>query len=279
MTAHETSPPRPSDGSTAAPAAALSGLLAADRPLTWVIAGDSVAQGARWTAGERDYAQHLEERVRYELARYADAFTRTAVSGWRTGDVAGTLDRVTRPEPDIVSLGIGLNDTKLGPAHLADFDRGLRDVVARLRSAGALVLLHLPNPVRPQAPPELIGPLPEYVAAMRAVGRDTGCVVVDHYTPWTGAGDGWAPAAWMGDPIHPNGRGHKVMAGTLLRTLGLWDDASECCALTVAAGLPDGPGGPDSPGGSDGPGDAGGSDGPGDSGGPSAAEGSGAPTA
>lgn len=234
MTAHQTPDPRPSGSSTAAHTA----LLTADRPLTWVIAGDSVAQGARWTAGERDYAQILEERVRYELARYRDVFARTAVSGWRTRDVADALSRIIRLAPDVVSLGIGLNDAKLGHDHLADFDQGLRDVVARLRSAGALVLLQLPNPVRPDASPEQIQTLPDFVEVMRTVGRDTGSVVVDHYTPWLSAGDGWAPAAWMGDHTHPNGRGHRVMAGTVLRALGAWDDASECCALSTAAQLP-----------------------------------------
>lgn len=234
VTDHHTPDPRPSGGTPAAAA-----LLADDRPLTWVTAGDSVAQGARWTAGERDYAQLLEERIRYELTRYEDVFARTAVSGWRARDVADTLSRITRLAPDVVLLGIGLNDTKLGPDHLTAFDRTLRDVITHLQSAGALVLLQLPNPVRPDAPPELIAPLPGYVAAMRAAGLATGCVVVDHHTPWLRAGDGWAPAAWMGDSTHPNGRGHRVMAGTILRAVDAWDDASECCALSTAAQLPD----------------------------------------
>ncbi|WP_329373496.1 Gfo/Idh/MocA family oxidoreductase [Streptomyces sp. NBC_00669] len=231
MTAHHAPAPPPSGSS----AAALAALLTADRPLTWVTAGDSVAQGARWTAGERDYAQILEERVRYELARHRDVFARTAVSGWRARDVADTLARITRLAPDVVSLGVGLNDAKLGPDHLADFSRTLREVIARLRSAGALVLLQLPNPVRPDAPPEQIAPLPDFVEAMREAGQATGSVVVDHYTPWLRAGDGWAPARWMGDSTHPNGRGHRVMAGAILRAAGAWDDASECCALGTAA--------------------------------------------
>lgn len=207
----------------------LSDLLASGSPLTWVTAGDSVAQGARWTAGARDYAQLLEERVRYELGRPGDTFARTAVSGWRITDVLGGIEHVDRLAPDVVLLGVGLNDAKLGTAGLPGFTRSYQEAVEHLRARGALVLVQTPNAVRPDAHATLRACLPAYVDAIRTLGERCGAAVVDHHRVWSERGDGQAPGRWMADPTHPNAHGHRVMARTLFEECGLWDEASECC--------------------------------------------------
>ncbi len=205
----------------------------ASGPRVWLTAGDSVAQGARWTAGARDWAQLLEERVRYELGRSDDVFVRTAASGWRTADVLAGLPAVRRWRPDVVLLGVGLNDAKYGgegylPRFRGDFGR----LLDQLGAGGATVVVQSPNRVRPEADAILIHWLPAYAAAIVETAADRGVAIVDHYGAW-GVRGRWAPAEWMADPIHPSGTGHRVMARTLFTACGLWDPASECCRLTI----------------------------------------------
>ena len=216
----------------AAPAARLRARLAADDPLIWVTAGDSVAQGARWTAGQRDYAQLLEERVRFELERSSDVFCRTAVSGWRIGDVFDSLDSLDRLRPDIVSIGVGINDANLGPAHQAAFRRTYQEVLTHLSSRDTLVIVQVPNTVQTSAEPVLRDSLPSYVESIREIGRRSSALVVDHFQVWSDAGDS-ANAEWMADSLHPNARGHRVLARTLFEACDLWDEAAACCQLTV----------------------------------------------
>lgn len=213
----------------AAPAVRLRARLAADDPVGWVIAGDSVAQGARWTAGHRDYAQLLEERVRFELGRGGDVFCRTAVSGWRIDDVFGDLARLDRLRPDIVSIGVGLNDARLGPSNHASFCRTYERVLAHLGSRGALVIVQLPNTVLASAEPILRESLPGYAESIRELGHGSGALVVDHFQVWSDAIDS---AEWMADSLHPNALGHRVLAHTLFKACDLWDEAAPCCQLT-----------------------------------------------
>lgn len=218
----------------AAPVARLRALLTADRPLTWVTAGDSIAQGARWTEGHRDYAQLLEERVRFELGRSGDIFCRTAVSGWRVSDVFDTLDTLDRLQPDIVSIGVGVNDATLGPANHAAFCHTYQKVLTHLTSRDTLVIVQVPNTVLADAEPVLRESLPTYVDSIREIARRSNALVVDHFQVWSDAIHS-ADTEWMADSLHPNARGHRVLARTLFEACGLWDEAAECCQLTMVS--------------------------------------------
>ena len=46
--------------------------FAAEKPVKWLFAGDSITHGALHTFGQRDYAQLFNERVRYEMGRPQD---------------------------------------------------------------------------------------------------------------------------------------------------------------------------------------------------------------
>lgn len=208
--------------------------LSTPDPLRWLTIGDSVAQGARWTGAARDYVQLLEERVRYELERYPDTFVRAAVSGARTTDTLRTLPAALAVEPDVVLVGLGLNDAKSGPGGLAEFERRFDELAATVITAGALPVLQTPNAVGPGADPVLAANLDGYAAVIRTVALRREVPLVDHLTYWTGAGSGGAPAEWMADPTHPNGRGHRMLAARLLSVCGLFAADSRLCALLDA---------------------------------------------
>ncbi|PZG20490.1 SGNH/GDSL hydrolase family protein [Nonomuraea aridisoli] len=183
-------------------------------PVTWLFAGDSIVQGARWTDGARGYAELFTERVRYELGRRMDAVINTGVSGWRATDLAEHLERaVLHHRPDVVLVGVGVNDSQAGAGGLTAFAEVLSGIVSRVRQAGALVVLQTPVPVLPEAPPERVKWFAPYAQSVRDVAAGQETVLVDHAAHWAAHAD----RSWYGDPTHPNAAGHREMARTLLK--------------------------------------------------------------
>ncbi|QFY05796.1 SGNH/GDSL hydrolase family protein [Nonomuraea phyllanthi] len=187
---------------------AIKGLLARAAPVTWVFAGDSIVQAARWTEGARGYVELFSERVRYECGRSLDAVINTGVSGWRSADLAAHLDRaVLRHAPDVTVIGLGTNDAKGLPVD--EYVAVMVPIIARVREAGSRMALQTPVP----------GPIegiPAYAAAIRELAAEQGTALVDHHARWQPA-----DPRWYGDPTHPSAEGHRVMARTLIDALGV----------------------------------------------------------
>ncbi|MER5336700.1 SGNH/GDSL hydrolase family protein [Micromonospora sp. NPDC002717] len=215
------------------PHPALTAVIARQTPLTWAFIGDSVTAGTWHTYGARSYPELFTERLR-ELGRTADAFVNTAVSGYTVTDLDERLERLAlRFRPDVVVVGIGLNDTKHGEAGLAKFSSTYRSVVERLRTgADSLVVVQTPNDTLSTAPEHVVEHLPRYVDAVRAVATDTAAPLVDHYAVWTDT-DRPAPEHWYAMGCHPGQHGHRAMARTLLGAFGAWDPTSRSGRLTI----------------------------------------------
>ena len=187
---------------------AIKDLLAGNAPVTWVFAGDSIVQASRWTGGVRGYVELFAERVRYDRGRTLDAVINTGVSGWRATDLAANLDRaVLRHAPDVTVIGIGTNDAK--DVRIEDYRAVLVSIIDRIRKAGSRVALQTPVPGPVDA-------IPAFAAANRELADEQNAALIDHYARWQPA-----DPRWYGDPTHPNAEGHRVMARTLIGTLGL----------------------------------------------------------
>ncbi|MFG1912268.1 SGNH/GDSL hydrolase family protein [Kribbella sp. NPDC048928] len=227
---------------TSTPAGSVAGRLATGAPLTWLFTGDSVTAGEQHTYGHRDFSQLFEERIRYELGRGTDTVVNTAKSGWTADVLARMLDHaVLRWNPDLVIVGLGLNDCHDGEAGRDRFRMRYADVVDRIIAAGAHPVLQTPNGVLPSSPEARTGALPGYAEDIRALATARGCTLIDHQLVWTRAER--ATQAWISEGCHPNGYGHIVMAHTLLRSLGLFDPRSHLGRLHVPYGdLADGAG-------------------------------------
>jgi len=214
-------------------------LLDAPDPVVWLFTGDSVTQGGRHLHGWRSYPELFGERVRIELGRTRDVVVNTAVGGWQVGDVAGDLHRsVTRFAPDVVLLGLGLNDSRHESAGVAGFAERYRDLCRRIADAGALPVPQTPNGGLPTSAPFVRPHLPAYADAIRGVAADLGLPLVDHFAVWQAAdapvdGEPGLMEHWMSQGCHPNGHGHRVMAHTVFRALGIFDPASPTCRLDV----------------------------------------------
>jgi len=222
---------------TPTPTSPVGRLMATSAPLTWLFTGDSVTAGEQHTYGQRDFTQLFEERIRYELGRRADAVVNTATSGWTADELCTMLDHaVLRWKPDLVIVGIGLNDCRNGEAGRARFRTKYASVIDRIIAAGAHPILQTPNGVLPSSPEARAGALPGYAGDIRALATARGCTLIDHQKVWAQAERTGSARAWISEGCHPNRYGHLVMAHTLLRTLGLFDPHSQLGRLRIPYG-------------------------------------------
>lgn len=203
-----------------------------DRPLTWVITGDSITQGAKWLGRERAYPELIQERVRWELKRRRDFFVNSGVSGEKAAGLRADFDwRVLRFHPDLVSIMIGMNDAVAGPAGREKFETDLREMLRLVRSAGAIPVLHRTNPIDlEQAGARSRADLAAYNEIVARVAHSTATILIDHWAIWQAAKP--TPTAlrdWLADPIHPNGAGHRQLAIEFFRTVGCYDPAAASC--------------------------------------------------
>jgi lysophospholipase L1-like esterase len=207
-------------------------LLKSEAPLRWLFTGDSITHGALHTFGARDYVQHFEERLRYELGRPKDHVIRTAISGYISMRILEDIEwHILQYNPHFVSIMLGMNDSKYP---MEDFDRDyarILDILAE--KTDAVVVLHTPNPAIPGSEPLREPSLPIIAERIRAFGKERGLTVVDHRALWEKV---WQEnpklaRSWMNDSQHPNGTGHKVFAKLTFQTLGMWTTESKLCKL------------------------------------------------
>lgn len=205
-----------------------------EEPMTWNFIGDSVTAASWHTFGHRGYVELVNERLR-ELRRRADIVINAGHPGWQIDKLQADLDRIAlRFQPDVTVIGIGINDTKMGPANLEAFKDSYRRLVTRLRSAGIEHIIgQTPNGTLPTAPGHVVQHLPVYAGAITEVAAELGIVLVDHYDTWTGTPESsWFH--WLGHGCHPNAAGHRVLAREFFRTLGVWEpEGSRVCRLFI----------------------------------------------
>lgn len=208
-------------------------LLSRDEPVVWLFAGDSVTAGGRHTAGGRSFGELFNERVRCELGRSRDVVVNTAVGGWQVTDVAGDFERsVARFAPDVVFIGLGLNDSRHEEAGVPAFRTAYGDLCRRITDTGAIPVPQTSNTGVVTAAPFVRAHLSSYVAAVREVAAEQGLPLVDHHSVWSAAEEtGTLPEQWMSEGCHPNAHGHRVMAHTIFEALGIMDPASPTCRL------------------------------------------------
>jgi lysophospholipase L1-like esterase len=202
-------------------------------PLTWVITGDSITQGALWLGREKSYPQIFEERIRWELGRRRDFVINTGISGQRAPQVLDDLEwRVLRFKPDVVSVMLGMNDAKNGPDGRAAFEAALREIVRRIRALGAIPILHRTNPTDPvDEAARIRADLPAYNDVIARVAAEEKVILVDHWKHWAEAAPTLeARRAWLADSLHPNPAGHRQLAIEFFKVLGLYDPKSPSCA-------------------------------------------------
>ncbi len=147
--------------------------LRSGRPLRIVAFGDSITAGGDATKPELIFW----ERWAAELRRQFPRASITAVNGATGGDnTAHGLQRfeakVLAERPDLVLVAFGMNDHNRSGVPIPDFQRNLKEMISRIRTAnGEVVLLSAfpPNPNWTFGTQRMA----EYAAATRLVAEET----------------------------------------------------------------------------------------------------------
>jgi lysophospholipase L1-like esterase len=190
----------------------------------FVALGDSTTEGLMDPlpdgSGFRGWADRLAELL---AAREPDLlYANLAVRGKLARQVRETqLDAALALEPDLVSLLAGLNDMLRRTVDVAAVIGEIDGMVARLRDAGADVLLFtLPDPVP-------INPLAKSAAArvmrlndaVREIAARRGAFVVELDKHPISSDR----RLWNEDRLHANAEGHRRIAAAAAHALGLPD--------------------------------------------------------
>ena len=195
-------------------------LLETGQQVRIVCFGDSVTGVYYHTGNRRAWCdlvgialQRLYPRARLEMIN-------AGISGNSTADALPRMaDDVLRHRPQLVIAMFGLNDvTRVSPD---DFRANLRQIVQRSRQVGAEVVLMTPNLVSAgdgKRPPEKVA---AYAQITREVGQELAVPVTDIFRAFQSV-QTTDHRAWLGimsDSIHPNLRGHKLLAAEAVRTM------------------------------------------------------------
>ncbi len=200
-----------------------------NRPV--IALGDSVTLGVRRSprvaAGQR-----FSNLIGARLGR---TVINAGVGGNTTRDLLARLDKdVLRFKPRAVLLMAGLNDAawvdaaeppargiveRNGPrVPLQEFERNLTEIVARIRKAGAKVILLTPNPMtrryryqraRFYQENDINDGVAPYAEVTRRVARVSGACLVDVFGSWVHRR---SYTRWIPDGLHPNAAGHRQIA-------------------------------------------------------------------
>lgn len=205
----------------------ITALLQRDDPVTWVFTGDSVVNGGAHLHGYRDYVELFAERVRVELARRRDPVITTAVGGRTISDVLDDVDHcVHRYSPDVVVIGVGLNDSRHGVEGVDRFLNQYEDLCTQVLAAGGIPVVQTPNGFTPTAADFVIAHLARYTEAILELAEQLSLPLVDHAAVWAEAAERGVLEQWIDRDCHPNSYGHRAMAHTLLRAFGIHDPAT-----------------------------------------------------
>lgn len=201
---------------------------------TWVFTGNSITQGAKHTHGMRSYPEIFEERIRWEMGRFADVVINTAISGNTTKNILdGFKQRVIRFQPDVVVLMIGTNDAAVrNNISIDQFEKNLTVLIGNIRETGAIPVLLTPTPIIIDKAPERKD-LEKYVVKIREIALQNNVVLVDNWLIWnTDLQEKYSNSVnrkLLNDPLHPNGYGHQEIAIALFKKLSIFETNAPTC--------------------------------------------------
>ena len=195
-----------------------------------VFLGDSITQ-----AGDkgRGYVVLVREAIAEAMPDASVEVIGAGISGHKVPDLQKRLDRdVIEKKPTTVVIYIGINDvwhSNRGQGTAKDvYEKGLRNLVDRIRAAGSRVILCTPSVIGEKATGEnsLDAMLDEYSDITRTVAADmkTGLVdlrkaFVDHLAKANP--EGKEKGTLTNDGVHLNPEGNRFVADRMLEGLGV----------------------------------------------------------
>jgi lysophospholipase L1-like esterase len=194
--------------------------LSAGRPVKIVCFGDSITGVYYHSGGRRAWCDLLGLALERGYPGTRVEMINAGVSGNTTVAALKRMEKdVLGQNPQLVVVMFGMNDVAgISPEA---FQTNLTEIVQRARGKGAEVVLMTPNSVGPddaRRPPWRVA---QYAEIVRRVGREMDVPVADTHRAFEAIRT-VDPRAWtrlMSDPIHPNLRGHRVLAEEVAATI------------------------------------------------------------
>ena len=197
-----------------------------------VFLGDSITEQG---AGPNGYVTLVGNALKARYGDDAPEIINAGISGNKITDLQSRLDRdVISRNPTMAVVYIGINDVWhfAIPGHTGTptdlYESGLRSIVARLLASGEIVILCTPSVIgekRDGTNPQ-DNMLNEYSEISRAVAEAAGISVCDlrrEFTTYLNVhNDGDTSSGVLTvDGVHLNDAGNRLVAGAVLRALGV----------------------------------------------------------
>jgi len=195
-----------------------------------VFLGDSITAGG---VGKTGYVTMMKATLAEKHKDLGVELVGAGISGNKVPDLQKRLEKdVLSKKPTVVVVYIGINDVWHGEndpsrgTSKKQFDEGLRDVVGRIKAAGARVVLCTPTVIgeKKAGGNKLDAQLDEYAGISRKVAADTGSKLcdlrkafVDHLAK--NNPDDKASGVLTTDRVHLNEAGNRLVAETMLGVL------------------------------------------------------------
>jgi lysophospholipase L1-like esterase len=189
-------------------------------PATFMFTGDDITFAAGQAGGYRNYMQHFEERIRWELTvgtgtagdiRRQNFVFNTDMKGASATEVLADFPRLaSKFAPKTVFVMLGMGDAAL-QTPIDEFKTSLRYVVSEIRSGGAAPVLQ--TPIFPKDL-EFLAEITPYIEAVKSVSFEESVVLADHFGMWQTYPN---LSAMLGpDDVLPNELGHLQLAKDLM---------------------------------------------------------------
>ena len=185
-----------------------------------VAVGDSITEQNYHLHGHLNFVGIWHEQWLEKYGRRL-MMINSGVSGNTSVNLLERLERdVLRFNPDLVSIMIGINDSGKGIS-LQNYKDNLEKLIHSIREAGSEVLLLTPHPIRiyETETASRYSSYPEFVEGIRESAEKMDVALCDIHKEWILRVDDHKHLSLMNDWIHPNERGHRLMADILIEQL------------------------------------------------------------
>ncbi len=197
---------------------------------TIVFLGDSITAAGVEPNG---YVTQTSESIEKAYPNLGIKVIGAGIGGHKVPDCQKRLDRdVLQKEPTIVVIYIGINDvwhwSKNNGTTKEDFESGLKDMISKINSAGARVILCTPTVIgeKVDGTNTYDKMLDEYSDISRKVAKETGSQLLDlrkafmnylkEHNP-----ENLEKGILTKDTVHLNDKGNTVLAGLMLDALNV----------------------------------------------------------
>ncbi len=190
-------------------------------PVRYLALGDSTGAGVGARSG--GYVARLFRKIMVHQAE--SKLTNRCVSGATTSDVLnGQMDGITELDPNLVTIGIGINDIGHGVS-LSTFEKNYDLILSRLRAntRAVIVVTNVPDISTAPRIPQIIRSEYEQIVVkfnqkLEEVAARHGVTVFDVYTI-TREELPKHPEYFSDDGFHPSDQGYELWAETMWPTI------------------------------------------------------------